>query len=139
MGWPHWHGVIATGGILDGDVMTMEQEWLDEHGYAWIEHPRGRFGAESEHYRSPGLVTSSPLTISEYCAKYICKRSGTLFLHGFNRRVLESSFRRALGDLLRSQVSIEDAREESVGVAGAWDQISARSCLKMELRDKHYQ
>ena len=139
MGWPHWHGVIATGGILEGDIATMEEEWLEEHGYAWIEHPRGRFGGEPESYRPPGLVTSSPLTVSEYCAKYICKRRGTLFLHGFNREVLETSFRRALGDLLWSQVSIADAREESVDVAGAWDQVDTRSSLKIKIREKHYQ
>ncbi len=88
-GWPHWHGVVAAPGILTHQIAAMEEEWFDEHGYAWIERPLTPAGLPSRGDPRTARVSASPLTVAEYCTKYLCGCHGSLVIHGLDQKIPE--------------------------------------------------
>jgi hypothetical protein len=104
-GWPHWHGLLATGGISGDDRVLLEHEWLATRGYAQIARLQSppRIEVDRRHTAARGTVW--PSTVSDYCAKYLWKPEGTLLFHGFEDKALQTQFRQILGDLLWGEIS----------------------------------
>lgn len=59
LGWPHWHAMIATGGLDERSFAELSSVWFDAHGYA-------------KFYR---VRDGAALPIAAYVSKYLNKRS----------------------------------------------------------------
>ena len=60
-GWPHWHGLVATGRAGHGLERALYHPWYRLYGYARVE----------------AIRPNHAKTISAYCAKYLVKDGGT--------------------------------------------------------------
>lgn len=95
-GWPHWHGLIAAGGLRAQDFGILVKLWYEAHGYIRLEAPRDKqpFPYEVDPKRGADCDTS-PLAVAAYCAKYLVKDDGfSVFeVHGetATQRVLEAA------------------------------------------------
>jgi hypothetical protein len=65
-GWPHWHGLIAAGGLSEDDFKAAWSLWFNQRGY--VKMTRVDHGDQ--------------LRISQYCSKYLCKETGDVVLWG---------------------------------------------------------
>lgn len=65
-GWPHWHGLIAAGGMTKSEFKSAMHLWFDARGFA-------RFD------RVDNQDTGS---VAAYCGKYLCKEDGDVLLWG---------------------------------------------------------
>jgi hypothetical protein len=100
LGGPHWHGLLAAGTIHRDDVATLEEEWKGYHGYARLERPRNCAPSPGSRGETTGDdVPTCPLSVEDFCAKYLWKPEGTLVLHGFSDAAVRS-FRAVLEDLI---------------------------------------
>jgi hypothetical protein len=65
-GWPHWHGLIAAGGLDKSEFRSALHLWFDRRGYAKFSRvDRGDHAA-----------------VAAYCSKYLCKEDGDVLLWG---------------------------------------------------------
>lgn len=65
-GWPHWHGLLATGGLSTAEFATVSTIWFSDHGYA-------KFQRVETPDREPILA---------YCGKYLTKTEAEILLWG---------------------------------------------------------
>jgi len=65
-GWPHWHGLIAAGGLSEDDFKTAWSLWFNERGFIKM--------TRVDH--------DDQLRISQYCSKYLTKETGDVVLWG---------------------------------------------------------
>lgn len=57
LGWPHWHGLVASGGIDNTEFKRASRLWYDRHGYSLLKRV------------TPGNARG----ISGYICKYLTK------------------------------------------------------------------
>lgn len=63
-GWPHWHALVACGGVTTAEFTAMSAAWFKLYGFARFDRvDRGDVGA-----------------IARYVSKYLTKGSGDLVL-----------------------------------------------------------
>ncbi len=65
-GWPHWHGLIAAGGLNKEEFETAWRLWFNGRGFVKM--------TRVDH--------DDQLRISQYCSKYLCKEDGEVVLWG---------------------------------------------------------
>jgi hypothetical protein len=65
-GWPHWHGLIACGGITKADFKSAMHLWFDKRGFA----------------RFDRVDLQDTEKIAAYCGKYLTKQDGDVLLWG---------------------------------------------------------
>lgn len=65
-GWPHWHGLVAAGGVSQDEFKKASELWYNAYGYA--------------KFVRVGLTDRA--RISEYVSKYITKDSGDVLFYG---------------------------------------------------------
>lgn len=65
-GWPHWHGLIAAGGVSQAEFKMSSELWYNAYGYA----------------KFVRIGYSDRAGVSDYVAKYITKDSGDVLFYG---------------------------------------------------------
>jgi hypothetical protein len=65
-GWPHWHGLVAAGGLGADEFSTASRLWFETRGFAKFTRVQ-----PGEHDQ-----------IAAYCSKYLCKDTGDVVLWG---------------------------------------------------------
>ncbi len=134
-GDPHWHGLLATGGISTDDRALMAQEWLAAHGYAEVALLQPPRRIEHGRHRAAPCEAVWPSTASAYCTKYLWKPEGTLLFHGFENDVLQTEFRQLLGNLLWGTIGSVDGGEGHQMQAG--ERIIRRQRAAVGTRGQH--
>jgi hypothetical protein len=61
-GWPHWHGMLASGGLDESQFALLSSLWYEPHGYA-------------KFYR---VRQDTSLPIAKYITKYLTKESASV-------------------------------------------------------------
>lgn len=65
-GWPHWHGLIAAGGLSQSDFKSAMHIWFDTRGFARLDR----------------VDLADTPKVAAYCGKYLCKEDGDVLLWG---------------------------------------------------------
>ncbi len=65
-GWPHWHGLLAAGGLSSDEFVALSKLWFDRFGFCKFD----RVAADDRE------------AIAGYISKYLVKSSSELVLHG---------------------------------------------------------
>jgi hypothetical protein len=66
LGWPHWHGLLAAGGLSACEFALLSKSWYTAHGFAAFERIQSGTGS----------------VVAAYCAKYLAKESSEVELLG---------------------------------------------------------
>jgi len=89
-GWPHWHGLLALGGLAGGDVKRLWSNWFEQHGYIRLEVPRDKAPGDRDEVALKGAIEPrGRLRVAEYCAKYIVKADGLAVIRIANERAVQ--------------------------------------------------
>ncbi len=65
-GWPHWHGLLAAGGLNEDEFRAAWSLWFNGRGFIKM--------TRVDH--------DDQLRIAQYCSKYLCKETGDVILWG---------------------------------------------------------
>jgi len=65
-GWPHWHGLLAAGGLDKEEFASASSLWFDRRGYCKFER----------------VDNQDTKKVAAYCGKYLTKEDGDVLLWG---------------------------------------------------------